>query len=79
MKNKRKRILKIVGIILLLIGLALTAFGLYSFFSALSAKTSPKYFWCAGLGLPVLGLGFGFTLFSNKKLPPKQAEEDNEK
>ena len=63
---KNKRFVKMIGITLLIIGLALTVFGIYDYITALIKKLAPKYFWCAGLGLPVLGFGFGFALFSSK-------------
>ena len=72
---KNKRLIKMIGITLLLIGLALTVFGIYNYITALIQKLAPKYFWCTGLGLPILGFGFGFTLFSSKTQPNKQIDE----
>ncbi|MBQ7879789.1 MAG: hypothetical protein IJ317_03990 [Clostridia bacterium] len=73
----RKNILKTVGVILLIVGLALTAFGVYDYITALVDKIAPKYFWCAGLGLPVLGLGLGFAFFAGKTQPPKEQNDEN--
>ena len=64
-----------IGITLLIIGLVLTVFGIYDYITALIKKLAPKYFWCAGLGLPVLGFGFGFALFSSKPQENKQIDE----
>lgn len=75
---KNKSVLKIVGFALLIIGLGLTAFGVYDYITALIGKLSPKYFWCAGLGLPVLGLGFGFAFFGGKTQLPKQTDEQEQ-
>jgi hypothetical protein len=75
---KNKPILKFVGFALFIVGLALTVFGVYDYITALIDKLAPKYFWCAGLGLPVLGLGFGFAVFSSKTQPHKQTDEQEQ-
>ena len=74
----KKPVLKIVGFALLIIGLGLTVFGVYDYITALLDKLAPKYFWCTGLGLPVLGLGFGFAFFASKTQQPKQTDNSQE-
>ena len=51
--------LRIGGFLLTLVGGVLTAVGLISFFDAFGSMRPPRYFWCAFVGLPVLGLGLG--------------------
>ncbi|MBL7222776.1 MAG: zinc ribbon domain-containing protein [Candidatus Brocadiae bacterium] len=46
-----------VGGIFLLIGLG-------SFFASFGSFGPPRYFWCAFIGLPLLGLGVGITRFA---------------
>jgi hypothetical protein len=75
---KNKPILKLVGFALFIVGLALTVFGVYDYITALIDKLAPKYFWCTGLGLPVLGLGFGFAVFAGKTQPPKQIDDQEQ-
>jgi hypothetical protein len=57
--------LRFFGSIILASGVILTAIGMISFFSALGSFGPPQYFWCAFLGLPLIGGGsallhFGF-------------------
>lgn len=54
--EKIKKRLKIIGGILLGVGICLTAIGLFSFFSAFGGNGTPDMFWCAFLGLPTLGI-----------------------
>lgn len=49
--------LRFVGFVLVLVGGAFTAVGLLSFFGAMSGGGSPTLFWCAMVGLPMLGFG----------------------
>ena len=67
--NKHEKIkltLKILGVSLLGIGAILTAIGFISFFSAMSSFGTPKYFWCAFLGLPLLAFGGAVTMMGFK-------------
>lgn len=64
---KAKKILKIVGILLLLGGVTLTGIGLVDFFSSMADGERPSLFWCAFLGLPMLGIGLGFTAFAFRR------------
>ena len=49
--------LRAVGCLLVIIGGALTAIGLLSFFGAMAGGGMPKSFWYAFVGLPMLGFG----------------------
>ncbi len=61
MKNMQheqtKKKLKIIGFILLGSGSILTVIGFISFFSAFNGGGFPSLFWCAMIGLPLLGFG----------------------
>ena len=57
--NKTKLILKIVGIVVAVAGLALAATGIGSMFAS---DGFPELFWMAILGLPMLGIGLMITL-----------------
>ena len=53
--------LRTLGVLLVAAGGILTAIGLVSLFSAFGQGPGgggPRYFWCAILGLPLLGVGF---------------------
>ncbi len=52
-----------VGPILLGIGLVLIVIGLVSFFMAFGGSGSPKYFWCAFVGMPLTFVGGAMTSF----------------
>jgi hypothetical protein len=49
--------LRILGPAILLAGLVLTLVGVGSFFSSFGTFESPRYFWCAFLGIPLVGIG----------------------
>lgn len=49
--------LRVIGPAVLILGLALTAVGFISFFTAFGGFGSPRFFWCAFIGIPLLGVG----------------------
>ena len=60
--EKVKLILKIVGISLIVVGLAFTVIGFVDFFKTFSTRDGfPKKFWCCFVGLPLFGIGLGLT------------------
>ena len=59
---KIKRKLKIIGISVLIVGITFTLIGFINFFIAFSSQAQPKLFWCAFIGLPLLGVGLGVTV-----------------
>ena len=87
--EKTKKILKIVGIIVLVVGLALTIAGFANFFKHMANQTGemPKLFFLAFIGLPMMAIGgmlmiFGFrrellTYVKNESVPViNEASED---
>ena len=54
--KEKRRILRRIGISLMVVGGVLTLIGMASFFAAFGSMEPPRYFWCAFLGLPI---GFG--------------------
>ena len=61
--NSLRDVLRILGPIALLIGLALIGVGMVSFFSAFGGMKPPKYFWCAFIGMPISALGIFLCKF----------------
>jgi hypothetical protein len=60
-------VLRVVGPLLAVLGLVLTLIGLGSFLSSFAnfpAGGFPRHFWCAFLGIPLLGFGAGLTRFA---------------
>jgi len=55
--EQKRAVLRTVGVIVLITGLVLIAIGVISFFSAFGSHGSPRYFWCAFLGMPVTFVG----------------------
>lgn len=49
--------LRAVGVLLVAVGGVFTVVGLVSFFSAFGGGGAPELFWCAFVGLPLLGIG----------------------
>jgi hypothetical protein len=56
-----RAILRVLGPLVLVIGIVLTAIGLISFFSAIGTFQAPRYFGMVILGLPLIGIGVGLT------------------
>jgi hypothetical protein len=56
-----RRVLRVVGPAIALIGLGFTAVGFISFFSAFGTMQFPRYFWCVFVGLPMLGIGLAIA------------------
>ena len=65
--NRVKNILKFVGILLLLAGFTFAIIGFSDFFKAFSNKEKPAFIWCMFLGLPLMGLGSGFSVFAFRR------------
>lgn len=56
-----RKALRTAGLLLTALGLVMTAVGLISFFSSIGTFEPPRYFWCAIVGLPLMGLGWSLT------------------
>ena len=65
--NRTKNILKIIGIALLLIGFTCMIVGFVDFFNAFTNMERPKLFWCLFIGLPLMGIGSGFSIFAFRR------------
>jgi len=57
-------VLRVVGPVVAVVGLIFVLVGLASFFSAFGGSKPPGRFWCAFIGIPLLGLGVMITKFA---------------
>ena len=55
--------LRVIGPIVAVVGLIFAIVGIASFFSAFGGSGPPRHFWCAFIGLPLLGIGIALTKF----------------
>lgn len=55
--------LRLVGGLMVVAGLILSAIGIGNFFSAFGTMTPPRYFWCVFAGFPLLGIGAALLRF----------------
>ena len=60
-QDKIRRVLRLAGPTILVMGFVLAGIGLGSFFASFGSFGPPRYFWCAFLGLPLLFLGWVTT------------------
>jgi hypothetical protein len=58
-----RRFLRIVGPLTALTGLIFVIVGMVSFFSSFGTFEPPRNFWCAFVGIPLLGVGLIMTKF----------------
>jgi hypothetical protein len=56
-QQSQRQGLRLIGGVLAVVGGILTAIGLFSFFGAFGGGGMPSLFWCAFVGLPMLGIG----------------------
>jgi hypothetical protein len=64
-QHKQKReTLRMVGPLVLGAGIIFTLIGLGSFFSSFGTFEFPRYFWCAFIGLPLIGVGISICRFA---------------
>ena len=54
---------RIVGPVILGIGILMIIIGFGSFFTAFGGMSAPKYFWCAFVGMPLAAVGGAITKF----------------
>lgn len=57
-------LLRFVGPLLAIVGLAFVVVGMVSFFSAFGGQGPPRLFWCCFVGAPLLAAGSGITKFA---------------
>ncbi len=62
--NKQRNALRVIGSIILFIGLGFLAVGVISFFTAFGSFGTPKYFWCAFVGMPMTFIGLLICKFA---------------
>jgi hypothetical protein len=55
--SSRRQVLRSFGIVVACLGGTFSAIGFGSFFFSFGSFEQPRYFWCAFVGLPLLGLG----------------------
>ena len=80
-KKRSKLAAKIIGIELVLAGIALVVIGLVDLFTIIgSLRMMPKMFWCLFVGFPVILIGTVFTIvgFRRDITAPYPAEDDEE-
>ncbi|MDD8050073.1 MAG: zinc-ribbon domain-containing protein [Verrucomicrobiota bacterium] len=53
----KKRVIRKIGMVFVAVGGIFTLIGIGSFFMAFGGGGWPRYFWCAFIGLPMLGFG----------------------
>ena len=59
-----RRIARIVGPIMVVVGVIFLAIGMISFFSSFGSFEPPRYFWCCFVGMPLIALGASLTQFA---------------
>src|SRR5688572_9601279 len=59
--QKIRTVLRVVGPAVAALGLVLTAVGIISFFRSFGTFEPPRYFVCAIVGIPLLGVGLSIT------------------
>jgi len=57
-------VLRVVGPLLVAVGAIFLIIGIGNFFMAFGGMGPPRYFWCAFVGIPLLGVGVGLTKFA---------------
>lgn len=58
-----RNVLRIAGPITIAVGGLFVVIGIGSFFSAFAGSGSPRYFWCAFVGMPIVFFGIVMTMF----------------
>ncbi len=59
-----RTVLRLVGPLVVGLGLIFAAIGIGSFFMSFGSFEPPRYFWCAFIGLPLIGLGSTICKFA---------------
>jgi hypothetical protein len=62
--KETRALLRVAGPGVVLVGLIFTIIGMGSFFSSFGSFQPPRYFWCAFVGLPLVGLGGALCKFA---------------
>ncbi len=59
-----RQTMRVLGPMVVVVGGLFTLVGLVSFFSAFNGGGMPRYFWCAMIGLPMVGIGLNLCRFA---------------
>lgn len=59
--NAKRAALRLIGPVVLVIGLLFTIVGVGNFFMAFGSHGPPKLFWCAFVGMPLIAIGSALT------------------
>ena len=62
--RKLRQFLRLLGPLVVGLGLIFSAIGFISFFSSFGGFGPPRYFWCVFVGFPLIGIGTGITKFA---------------
>jgi hypothetical protein len=62
--SQMRDMLRIVGPVVVLVGVLFMVIGIGSFFSAFGTFEPPRYFWCMFVGIPLLGIGAALCKFA---------------
>lgn len=62
--NSTRDFLRILGPVVVITGAIFAIIGIGNFFSSFGSFEPPKYFWCAFIGLPLIGGGLGICKFA---------------
>jgi hypothetical protein len=62
--SSTRGVLRVVGPLLVAVGLIFTIAGIGSFFSSFGTFEPPRYFWCAFVGLPLVALGVAISKYA---------------
>lgn len=65
--EKVKKYLKIIGPILIGVGLIFAIIGFVDFFGSINSWGQPTKFWCLFLGIPLIGVGLMITLIAYQR------------
>src|SRR5271166_4492305 len=61
--SRSKQFLRLLGPIIVGLGLLFTIIGFGSLLSSFGSHELPRYFWCAFIGLPLLFVGVAMSMF----------------
>ncbi len=62
--QETRMFLRFLGVLLVIVGAIFFIIGIVSFFSAFGSHGPPRYFWCAFIGMPMLGIGISICKFA---------------
>ncbi len=62
--DQLRNTLRTIGPIVLVVGVIFAVIGIGNFFMSFGSFEPPRYFWCAFIGLPLVGLGVALTKFA---------------